>query len=213
MSGCASKPFSFVLISIEVHSICLVLWFCKKSSYLAFLCNSVSNLLQSFFSFLYVQFVLIPVYFLMEYFQSQLVDQFLYKQTNKMYESIQMKKEKPRVSESTMFVNQVFESLLNSVKSSNLNFHIQQTPLSTIISNLKKQLMTTKLLTKLLENWKVNLKCSVTNLKKLQETQMTKPKLLKLLPQKTKIWRKTSLETCWTWQFIMLLFYITGIVN
>jgi hypothetical protein len=51
-----------------------------------------------------------------------------------MYESKQMKKEIPPVSGSTMCLNQVFESLLNSVKSSNLNFHIQQTPFSAVIS-------------------------------------------------------------------------------
>ena len=57
-----------------------------------------------------------------------------------MYEQIQTKKERSQVSEPTMCVNQVFESLLNSVKSSNLNFHIQQTPFSAVISIKKSKI-------------------------------------------------------------------------
>ena len=51
-----------------------------------------------------------------------------------------MKKQETQISESTMCVNQVFETLLNTVKRSNLNFHIQQTPFSAVIS-IKKSLI------------------------------------------------------------------------
>jgi hypothetical protein len=64
-------------------------------------------------------------------------------QTNKqdrMY-SQKINKQKAPVSDAaTMSASKMFDYLLNSVKSSNLNFHIQQTPFSAVIS-IKKTLI------------------------------------------------------------------------
>ena len=51
--------------------------------------------------------------------------------------------QKLKIAEATMSTNQAFENLLDSVKCSNLNFHIQQTPFTAIIS-VKKSLIRDK---------------------------------------------------------------------
>ena len=55
--------------------------------------------------------------------------------------SWKINKQKAQVSDAaTMSASKMFDYLLNSVKSSNLNFHIQQTPFSAVIS-IKKTLV------------------------------------------------------------------------
>ena len=61
------------------------------------------------------------------------------KQTNKMY----TRNEKNQHISESMHVNEVFENILNSVKFSNLNFYLQQTPFAATIS-IKKGLIKDK---------------------------------------------------------------------
>ena len=51
--------------------------------------------------------------------------------------------QKLQVSEPTMSPTQLFEDLLDSIKSSSLNYHIQQTPFAAIVS-IKKSLIKDK---------------------------------------------------------------------
>jgi hypothetical protein len=60
-----------------------------------------------------------------------------------MYLPENVKEQKLHVSEPTMSPTKLFEDLLDSVKSSNLNYHIQQTPFAAFIS-IKKSLIKDK---------------------------------------------------------------------
>ena len=60
-----------------------------------------------------------------------------------MYTPEKLYKKKVTVSEPTMSTSEIFESLLDSIKSSSLNFHIQQTPFAALIS-IKKSIIKDK---------------------------------------------------------------------
>ena len=60
-----------------------------------------------------------------------------------MYTPEKLYKKKATVSEPTMSTSEIFESLLDSIKSSSLNFHIQQTPFAALIS-IKKSIIKDK---------------------------------------------------------------------